>query len=88
MSCAVYKLNGNFTKKISEVSELLKNSINEGINAQLVSEMFRTAGSAEIILLNFEFQKRKICRTYSYADRDRGVADCRYYRLWRKRGAS
>ena len=54
MSGTVYKLNGNFTKKIRDVSELLKNSINEGINAQLVSEVFRTAGSAEIILLNFE----------------------------------
>lgn len=50
MSSTVYKLNGNFTKRISEVSALLKSSI----NAELISETCRTAGNAEIILLNFE----------------------------------
>lgn len=50
MSGTVYKLKGNFTKKAGEVSELLKSSI----NAELISEVVRTAGRAEIILLNFE----------------------------------
>ena len=39
MSNAVYKLKGNFTKKIDEASELLKNSV----NAELISEVVRTA---------------------------------------------
>ena len=60
MSDAVYKLKGNFTKKIDEASELLKNSV----NAELISEVVRTAGSAEIILLNFE---RFYFRNGSYA---------------------
>ena len=50
MRGTVYKLNGNFTKKIDEASELLKN----GVNAELISKTCRTVGSAEIILLNFE----------------------------------